>query len=92
MRLVLNQLRTARAGQFVDLMQMTLDLAKQQDYTNIQSSQVSIWVMSKVLATHMIQGNFATEKFTRLELEINLIKPSAFLPQKKCFPCGTQEE
>ncbi len=38
--------------------------------------------MSKVLASHMLQGNFATEKVTCLELEANSIEPSAFLPQK----------
>jgi hypothetical protein len=36
MQLVLNQPCAARAGQFADLVQMTLDLAKQQDYTNIK--------------------------------------------------------
>ncbi len=30
----------------------------------------------------MLQGNFAMEKITSLELEANLIEPSAFLPQK----------
>jgi hypothetical protein len=30
----------------------------------------------------MLQGNFATEKVTILELEAKSIKPSAFLPQK----------
>ncbi len=38
--------------------------------------------MSKVLASHMLQGNFATEKVTSLELKENLIEPSAFLSQK----------
>jgi hypothetical protein len=42
--------------------------------------------MSKVLVSHMLQGNFATKtkKFTRLENEAHLIKPSTFLflPQK----------
>jgi hypothetical protein len=45
MQLVMNQPCGAKAGQFADLVWMTLDLAKQQDYTNIQSLQVSIWVM-----------------------------------------------
>jgi hypothetical protein len=67
MQVVLNQPCTEQAGQFADLMQMTLDLAKQQDYTNIGSSRVSIWVMLKVLASHMLQGNFATEKVTSLK-------------------------
>jgi hypothetical protein len=39
--------------------------------------------MSKVLATHMLQENFTTEKVTSLELEANSIEPSTFLPQKK---------
>jgi hypothetical protein len=38
--------------------------------------------MSTVLASHMLQGNFATEKVTSLELKANSIEPSTFLPQK----------
>jgi hypothetical protein len=30
----------------------------------------------------MLQGNFATEKDTSLELEANSVEPSAFLPQR----------
>jgi hypothetical protein len=61
---------------------MTLELAKQQDFTSIQLTQISIWVMSKILASHMLQGNFATKKVTSLELEANSVEPSAFLPQR----------
>ncbi len=80
MQVVLNQPHTA--GQFTDLVWRTLDLAIEQDYTNIRSSQVSIQVMSNALTSHMLQGNFKAEKVNSLELEVNLIKPSAFLPQK----------
>jgi hypothetical protein len=38
--------------------------------------------MSKILASHMLQGNFATEKVTNLKLEANSVEPSAFLPQR----------
>ena len=38
--------------------------------------------MSKILASHMLQGNFGTEKVTSLKLEANLVEPSAFLPQR----------
>ncbi len=38
--------------------------------------------MSKILASHMLQGNFATKKVTSLELEANSVEPSAFLPQR----------
>jgi hypothetical protein len=62
---------------------MTLELAKHQDFTSIQLNQISIQVMSKILASHMLQGNFATEKVTSLEIEANSVEPSAFLPQRK---------
>jgi hypothetical protein len=38
--------------------------------------------MSKILASHMLQGNFATKKVTSLELKANSVEPSAFLPQR----------
>jgi hypothetical protein len=51
MQVVLNQPRAAQASQFADLMRMTLELAKHQDFTSIRSTQISIWVMSKILAS-----------------------------------------
>ena len=82
MQVVLNQPRAAQASQFADLMQMTLELAKHQDFTGIRSTQILIWVMSKILASHMLQGNFATKKVISLKLEANSVEPSAFLPQR----------
>jgi hypothetical protein len=38
--------------------------------------------MSKILASHMLQGNIATEKVTSLKIEANSVEPSAFLPQR----------
>jgi hypothetical protein len=61
---------------------MTLELAKQQDFTSIRLTQILIWVMSKILASHMLQGNFATKKVTSLKLKANSVEPSAFLPQR----------
>jgi hypothetical protein len=71
MQVVLNQPCAAQASTFADLVQMTLELARQQDFTSIQSTQISIWVMSKILASHMLQGNFATKKVTSLKIEAN---------------------
>ncbi len=82
MQVVKNQPRAAWASQFADLVQMTLELAKHQDFTSIRSTQISIWVTSKILASHMLQGNFATKKVTSLKLEANSVEPSAFLPQR----------
>jgi hypothetical protein len=36
--------------------------------------------MSKILASHMLQGNFVTKKVASLEIEANSVEPSAFLP------------
>jgi hypothetical protein len=73
MQVVLNQPRAAQASQFADLMQMTLELAKHQDFTSIRLTQILIWVMSKILVSHMLQGNFTTEKVTSLELKANSV-------------------
>ncbi len=65
---------------------MTLEVAKQQDYTNIRLLLVLIRVIPNVLASQILQGNFATEKVTSLELKANSIEPSVFLPQRnKCL-------
>jgi hypothetical protein len=81
MQVVLNQPCAPCTSQFADLVQMTLELAKHQDFTSIRSTQILIWVMSKILASHMLQGNFATKKVTSLELKVNSVEPSAFLPE-----------
>ena len=82
MQIIMNQNRASRASSFADLMRMTINEAKAQDWTNIRSSQISIKLLSKTLASHMLQGNFATEKVTSLEHETEKVEPSAFLPQK----------
>jgi hypothetical protein len=82
MQVVLNQPHAARASQFADLMGMTQELARQQDFTSIRSTQISIWVMSKILASHMLQWNFATKKVTSLKIKADSVEPSAFLPQR----------
>jgi hypothetical protein len=82
MQVVLNQPCAARASQFADLVQMTLELARQQDFTSIRSTQISILVMLKILASHMLQGNFKTEKVTSLKIKANSVEPSAFVPQR----------
>jgi hypothetical protein len=42
--------------------------------------------MSKILASHRLQGNFATDKkVTSLEIKAKLVEPSAFLPQRNKY-------
>jgi hypothetical protein len=61
---------------------MILEVAKHQYFTSIRLTQISIRVMSKILASHMLQGNFVTEKVTSLETEANSVEPFSFLPQR----------
>ena len=82
MQVVLNQPHAAQASQFADLVRMTLEVAKQQDYMNICSLLVLIRVVSKALASQILQGNFAIENVTSLELEANFVEPPIFLPQR----------
>jgi hypothetical protein len=82
MQVVLSQPCAAPASQFADLVRMTLEMAKHQDFTSIRSTQILIQVMSKILASHMLQGNFATEKVTSLKLKANSVEPSTFSPQR----------
>jgi hypothetical protein len=87
MQIIMNQNRASRASSFADLMRMTINEAKAQDWTSIRSSQILIkLLLSKALASHMLQGNFATKKVTSLEHETEKVEPSAFLPQRnKCL-------
>jgi hypothetical protein len=78
MQLVLNQPHAACASQFADLVGMTLELAKHLDFTSIRSTQILIWFMSKILASHMLQGNFVTKKVTSLKLEANSVERLLF--------------
>jgi hypothetical protein len=43
-------------------------------------TQILIRVMSKILTSHMLQGNFTTKKVTSLEIKANSVEPFAFLP------------
>jgi hypothetical protein len=83
MQVVLNQPRAAQASQFADLVWMTLDLAKEQDYTNIQHPLIASVYSSHVKSTCISHASRKPmEKVTSLELKANSIKPSAYLPQK----------
>jgi hypothetical protein len=37
--------------------------------------------MYKILASHMLQENFAAKKVSSLEIKAKSVEPSAFLPQ-----------
>ncbi len=57
-------------------------MTKEQDHLSILSKYVSIQMVGKTLATHMLSENFATNRVTTLNNIANSIDPSAFLPQR----------
>jgi hypothetical protein len=82
----MNQNWVSRAISFTDLMRMAINEAKVQDWTSIRSSQILIKLLSKALASHMLQGNFTTKKMTSLKHETKKVEPPTFLPQRnKCL-------
>jgi hypothetical protein len=54
MQVVLNQSHAAQLSRFADLVLMTLEFAKQQDFTSIRLTQILIRIMSKTLASHKL--------------------------------------
>jgi hypothetical protein len=65
-----------------DLICQTLLMTKEQDHLSIRSKYLSIQVVGKTLAAHMLSGNFATNRVTTLNNEANSINPSGILPQR----------
>ncbi len=60
----------------------TLLMTKEQDHLSIRLKYLSIQMVGKTLATHMLSGNFATNRVTTLNNKENSINPLAFLPQR----------
>jgi hypothetical protein len=90
MEVVLSQPHAARPISLADLICQTLLMTKEQDNLSIWSKYLSIQMVGKTLATHMLSGNFATDRVTTLNNEVNSINPSAFLPQRNA--CMTEQE
>jgi hypothetical protein len=58
-------------------------MTKEQDHLSIQSKYLSVQMVGKTLAAHMLSGTFATNRVTILNNKANSIDPVAFLPQRK---------
>ena len=83
MEVVLNQPRAAWSTSLSNLVIQTLDITKEFDHLSIWSKYVSIKMIGKTIAGHLLQGNFATNRVATLNNEAYFINISAFLPQQK---------
>jgi hypothetical protein len=82
MEVVLSHPRASRLISLADLICQTPLMTKEQDHLSIRPKYLSIQMVDKTLAAHMLIGNFATNRVTTLNNEANSINPSAFLPQR----------
>jgi hypothetical protein len=72
----------SRPTSLANLICQTLLMTMEQDHLSIRSKYLSIQMVGKTLAAHMLSGNFATNRVTTLNSKANSITPSAFLPQR----------
>jgi hypothetical protein len=82
MEVVLSHPRASHPTSLADQICQTLLMNKEQDHLSIRSKYLSIQMVGKTFAAHMLSGNFATNRVTILNNEANSINPSAFLPQR----------
>ena len=82
MNVVQSQPRAAWHVSLADLIQQTLVLTKEFNHFCIRFKYPLMQMIEKTLSAHMLNGNFATNKVTRLKNKANSINPSAFLPQR----------
>ncbi len=82
MEVVLSHPWASHPTSLADLIHQTLLITKEQGHLSIRLKYLSIQMVGKTLATHMLSGNFATNRVTTLNNKANSIEPLAFLPQR----------
>ena len=81
MEIVLATSRAARPQAYADLLKKVCELAANQDSMSIRSTQMTMRIIQKAVASNMLAGNFATESALSLYSEANSIDASIFMPQ-----------
>jgi hypothetical protein len=81
MEVVLCHPWASRPTSLAGLIRHTLLMAKEQDHLSIWLKYLSIQMVGKTLAAHMLSENFATNRVTTLNNKANCIDPLAFLPK-----------
>jgi hypothetical protein len=82
MEVVLIHPQASHPTSLANLIRQTLLMTKEQDHLSIRSKHLSIQMVGKTLAAHMLSGNFATNRVTTLNNKANSIDLLAFLPQR----------
>jgi hypothetical protein len=82
MEVFLSHPRASRPTSLANLICQTLLMTKEQDHLSIWLKYLSIQMVGKTSAAHMLSGNFATNRLTTLNNKANSINPLAFLPHR----------
>jgi hypothetical protein len=75
MEVVLSHPRASCPTSLADLICQTLLMTKEQDHLSIRSKYLTIQMVGKTLAAHMLSGDFATDRVTTLNNKANSIDP-----------------
>ena len=78
---VIASARSARPQAYADLLRKACSLAATLWPCNIRSTQMSLKVIQKTVATALLGGNFATQPVTSLYNEVQSVGPMVFMPQ-----------
>ena len=82
MECVLEMSRVARPQAYADLLEKACLVASTADPLSIRSTQMTMKVISKTLASSLISGNFAKTVATELLNDASSVDPSVFMPQR----------
>jgi hypothetical protein len=63
-------------------LRQTLATAREQDIFSIRSTAISLFHVPKALTGHLLTGNYAIHEADSLNNEVQVVYPSAFLPQR----------
>jgi hypothetical protein len=81
MEVILSHPRASRSTSLANLICQTLLMTKEQDHLSIRLKYLFIQMVGKTLATHMLSGNFATDRVATLNNEANSTNPWAYFPR-----------
>lgn len=80
MQVVMDNPRLGQAVALSSLLRQTFIITKDHNPNNVRSREISMIHVLKLMTSHLLLGNLATNGVTNIYNEANLVNPSVFLP------------
>ena len=80
MQVVMDNPRLGQAVALSNLLRQTFIITKDHNPNNVRSREISMIHVLKLMTSHLLLGNLATNGVTNIYNEANLVNPSVFLP------------